>query len=336
VEAKEPYDYPYLPPFTGALHPPVQPGPDGHFDYLEPGSRDFLAAHCYACIRRTLDVFEGYNGEPIPWFFASAYERLEVVPYLSWDNAQSGFGYLEMGEDYSRGTAHPFALNFDAISHEIGHLIVFGKIGVPEYGPASHDFFAFHEAAADFISLLGLLSFDTVLERVLRRTKGNLLILNELDRFAELSDEKQIRSFNHSLKVRDVGLEVHDYSKPFAGGLFDLFVEFYQWLSFDRGISDLNPRLFRDLRRELSASAMERLLSTSREEYSLKHFAAKAVLAEARDAIGKILLKSWSQLRPETMTFRSAADAMIYAVEDSQYNILAEQAFDIFAWREIV
>src|ERR1700756_2663246 len=36
IEPKTPYTFPDIPPYQGAVYPPVEPGPDGHFDYLEP------------------------------------------------------------------------------------------------------------------------------------------------------------------------------------------------------------------------------------------------------------------------------------------------------------
>ena len=73
-----------------------------------------------------------------------------------------------------------------------------------------------------------------------------------------------MRLFSHSLKLGDVGSEVHDLSKPFAGALFDMLIEIYQVLLFERGLSDLDPRDFSDLRSELSGSELERELSASR------------------------------------------------------------------------
>ncbi|MCU0973506.1 MAG: hypothetical protein MUF80_06075, partial [Burkholderiales bacterium] len=68
-----PYDYPYLPPYHGRHHPPVEPGADGHFDHLEPASREFMAAHLYGTLRFVLDVWEKYFGGEIPWHFADDY-----------------------------------------------------------------------------------------------------------------------------------------------------------------------------------------------------------------------------------------------------------------------
>ena len=110
---KQPYQFPYLPPYAGALQAPATAGPDGHFDTIPIGTPEFEAAHVYACVRRVLDICESYLGREIPWFFEPTYDRLEIVPRLRWDNAQSGYGFLEMGEDLARGEPQPFALNFD-------------------------------------------------------------------------------------------------------------------------------------------------------------------------------------------------------------------------------
>jgi hypothetical protein len=332
---KQPYQFPYLPPYVGALRPPAEAGPDGHFDTIPIGTPEFEAAHLFACVRRVLDICESYLGREIPWFFAPTYDRLEIVPRLHWDNAQSGYGFLEMGEDNARGEPQPFALNFDSVAHEVGHLIVFGVMGLPVREPP-HEYFAYHEAVADFVALISLLHFDTALDLLLRRTRGNLLIANELDRFAELSDEKQVRLFSHSLRMSDVSSEVHDLSKPFAGGLFDILIEFYQTLLFERGLSDLDPRDFRDLRSELTEEELEQQLSISMADHEIQHFAMKSMLEEARDMMGEILVRSWTNLTPDTLDYREAALALISAAETGRLSRFAASVADNFAWRGIL
>ncbi|WP_353000610.1 hypothetical protein [Mesorhizobium sp. M0808] len=332
---KQPYEFPYLPPYVGALRPPAEAGPDGHFDSIPIGTREFEAAHTYACVRRVLDIFESYVGREIPWFFEPTHVRLEIVPRLRWDNAQSGYGFLEMGENEARGEPWPFALNFDAVAHEVGHLIIFGVMGVPRSDPP-HEYFAYHEAVADFIALIGLLHFDTVLDIVLRRTRGNLLIANELDRFGEISDERQVRLFSHSLRMSDVSAEVHDLSKPFAGALFDILVEIYQVLLFERGLSDLDPRDFRDLRSELSEEDLQEQLSLSLGGNDRRLFALKSALEEARDLVGEMLVRSWEELEPHSITFQEAAEALIAAAESGRARRFASSVIDNFAWREIL
>ena len=156
----------------------------------------------------------------------------------------------------------------------------------------------YHEAIADFISLLGLLQFDTAVDRILRRTSGNLLIHNELDRFAELSDEKQIRSFNNSLRMGDVSDDVHDRSKPFAAALFDCLVEVYQRILFERGVSDIDPRRYSHLRQQMPPAIIEKSLRNSRVGYEIMHFATKAALQEARDIVAESVIRSWDRWSP--------------------------------------
>ncbi len=336
VEPKVPYFFPELPPYAGRLRPPAEPGPDGHFDYLEPGTDGFLDAHVYACVRRVLDICEGYVGREIPWYFEPTVDRLEIVPRIpEWDNAQSGFGYLELGESDRADRRSCYGLNFDAIAHEVGHLVLLGEIGLPEDGEGGPDFLAYHEAVADFLSLLGLLHFDTALDRLLRRTRGNLLLENELDRFAETSNERQIRTFSNSLRLGDVSREVHDRSRPFGGALFDSLIEVHQALLYDRGLSDIDPRRFSDLRRQMEPSLIERALADDAAAYEFRHFAVKAALAEARDIVGEALVRSWPRLDPYDLDFATAAEAFLVAVDRGRGRPFAPQIEDCFGWRGI-
>ncbi|ESW62963.1 hypothetical protein X771_31535 [Mesorhizobium sp. LSJC277A00] len=280
---------------------------------------------------------QGYIGRDIVWFFEPNLSRLEIVPYIpDWDNAHSGFGFLELGENDPVSRASCFALNFDSMAHEMGHLILLSELGVLEGDGANTDFFAYHEAVADFVSLLGLLQFDTAVDRILRRTSGNLLINNELDRFAELNDEKQIRLFNNSLRIGDVSDEVHDRSKPFAAGLFDCLVEVYQTLLFQRGLSDVDPRRYSHLRQQMAPSVIEKSLRDSKADYANKHFASKAALQEARDIIGESVVRSWSYLEPDSLTFRTAALAFLEMADRGRGHPYMDQLEDCMKWRNIL
>lgn len=334
-DGKEPYQFPYLPPFTGAMLPPVEPGPDGNFDHLAVGTWQFEAAHVFACAARVLEIAESYWGAPIPWFFGATYERLEIVPWLAWDNAQSGFGFLEMGEDEAQGHPEPFGLNFDAVAHEMAHLVLFGCMGLPRSVP-HEDFYAYHEAAADFLALLGLLHFDTALDNVLRRTEGNLLITNELDRFAELAQEEHIRLFSNSLTLSMVGAEEHDRSRPFGGALFDCLIEIYQTLLFERGLSELDPRRYWNFRTEATRAEIEWLSRAEAAGYRLQHFAYKSALEEARDIVGEAFVRSWGLLTPELFDYRDAALAIVESVARGRAPRFAGIMADAFEWREIL
>jgi len=105
IDKETPYEFPYLPPYRGPAHPPVLPDAAGHFDYLDVNTRDFIAVHMYGGIRRTLDIWEGYFGRRIEWQFRQRFNRLELVPIINWDNAQSGFGFIETGFGPSQATS---------------------------------------------------------------------------------------------------------------------------------------------------------------------------------------------------------------------------------------
>ena len=65
------------PPWTGSIEPPAEAGPDGHFDHLEPGTKQFEAAHLFGTVRFVLDIWEDYFGRTIPWHSSKHYDRVE-------------------------------------------------------------------------------------------------------------------------------------------------------------------------------------------------------------------------------------------------------------------
>lgn len=333
VLTKDPYEFPYLPPFVGNCHAPAEAGPDGHFDTLNPGTRQFAAAHVFAVVCRVMDVWESYLGGPIPWFFAGEYERLEIIPFLDWNNAQSGFGFLELGTETAvNGQAYPFALNFDVIAHEVGHAIQFSTMGVPETLSRDSDFGAFHEASADLVSLLSFLSFDSGIDRLLRGCDGNLLLLNELNRIGELSGDRQIRLACNDRRLSDVAQEVHDRSRPFTGAVFDTVVDLFHRTLAGEGIVD--ERLPRIDIRNIDAAALNDISAVTKSAYRDRPLLFKSALVEARDRVGQSLASAWGALDPSTVTFFDAAKAMIENA-DRRDPALADLLAVNFHWREI-
>jgi hypothetical protein len=245
---KQPYGATWLPPFDGARHRPIRSGPDRHFDHLDPHGRSFLGVHAYACVHFVLGIWQNYLGHPVGWFFDQTFERLEIVPLVDWENAQAGYGFLELGYANVDGIKRPYALNFDTVAHEVGHLISLSEMGLPTAVSHDNDFFPFSEAFSDLVSLISFLHFDSAIDRLLRRTKGNLLIHNELNRFAETSPETQIRLATNFRRMSEVTQEAHDRALPFVGAVFDSLVELYHQELVRNGCAD--PRLLdSDLRR---------------------------------------------------------------------------------------
>ncbi|MGL4967007.1 MAG: hypothetical protein ACRC67_37650 [Inquilinus sp.] len=331
---KEPYEYPYLPPFVGEVFPPAEASYDGHFDQIPLGSRQFLAAHAFASVGRVLDIWESYIGRPIVWHFAETYERLEIIPRIDWDDAQSGYGFLELGQDRGPDERnYPFALNFDVIAHEIGHAILFSLIEVPVNGLNQGDYAPFHEASADLISLLSFLHFDSGLDRLLRHCSGNLLILNELNRIAELVGDRQVRLASNARRMSEVTGEVHDRSRPFTGAVFDTIVDSYHARLVAEGLAD--EKLLEIDIKNISGVAMERISSFTERAFRARPFLFKSALSRARDDVALALSQAWLRLDADDLTFEQAALAVAYA-GDRIDPMLATAFEDNFRWREII
>lgn len=327
---KDPYEPPYLPPYDGDTHVPALPDAEGHFDHIPENSRAFLSAHAYACVARVLDIWESYTGGNIPWHFGEAYKRLEIVPYLDWDDAQSGFGYLELGHE--AGGRNPHALNFDVIAHEVGHSVLFSQVGLPS-GRDLQDFAPFHEGNADLISLLSFMHFDTGLDRLLRHCQGNLLVLNELNRIAELSGDRQIRVASNARRMSEVSGEVHDQSRPLTGAVFDTIVDSYQARLVEEGYAD--ERLLDIDIRNLERRDLDQISRIMAKGFQSRPYLFKSALARARDDVAVALALSWRQMDADNLTFSAFASALVD--ESHRLSPQLSRQFEVnLNWREII
>lgn len=330
------YEYPYQPPFIGDRFPPAEAGPDGHFDHLDPQSREFVCAHVFATLRRVLDIWESYLGHEIIWHFAQTYERLEIIPQVNWHNAQSGYGYMEFGiERGDRENALPYALNFDVIAHEFGHALIFAEMGTPTRS-AGRQYFGYHESVSDLIALISLLHFDSVLDRLLRSTNGNLLTMNELNRIAELAGDKQIRTASNDRKMSTVSDAVHDLSKPFTGAIFDTLVELYHRDAVDQGLVDLPKEVSHDRLFELDHHEIELIGTRFAEAFAARSFLLKSTLENARDLLGSAIARSWSTLDPDTLNYAVAGAAIADQFDEMGEPDAGDILMENLEWREIV
>jgi len=313
LDKSSPYVFPYLPPYAGPVAAAAEPSDDGHFDHLETGTRAFAAAQLFGSVCHTLEVWEGYAGRRIPWHFQRP--RLEAIPFVEWDNAQAGYGYLETGYgDAPDGTLWPFALSLDVVAHEVGHLLLYTLVGLPEPDAVTHQFGAFHESAADLVALVALLQFDRVIERLVGRTRGNLFVDNELNRFAELSASSEIREVSNDLTLATVGedAEIHRLSLVLTGAFFDILVEAFLLRLQALGVIGVDEVA---AARATTGHGQEpvwlsaRLAAASAARPAVFHRA----LAEARDFLGTRLAAAWLLLPPEDMTFGRVAGAFLAA-----------------------
>jgi hypothetical protein len=336
---KQPYDFPVGPPYTGAHNPLVRPGPDRHFDHLDVDSREFKCATMYATVRRTLDIFQGYFGRTIPWHFETRFARMELIPLIEWDNAQSGFGFLEFGfgRKPNGGIDHtsPYCENFDVLAHELGHSIIFSEVGIPE-NPADDaiDYGGFHESCGDLVAIVSVLHFNTIVDRLLDNTRGNLFTANELDRVGELSASRQIRIAFNSVRMSDVGDEPHERSLPLTGGIFDILVEVFQknLVTANLITQDLADESTQGTGRQQDEADIQRKFDAA---YARKEAQFKTALLAARDYLGTLLAHTWSSLRPPNfLTYHDILRALLRA-DRSITGEHQETIRSCFGWRGI-
>ena len=328
----------YLPPWDGPFHLPAEPNGAGHFDDLEPGTPEFEAAHVYGTVRFVLDVWEDYFGGPIEWHFARDLDRLEISLLRAMNNATMGYGFLEVGYDQTLpGPPRPFTLNFDVLAHEVGHAIIYSQVGVPDPNAVEGEYFGFHESAADQVALVTLLQFESVIDRLLVQTRGNLYVLNELNRIAELSEHRQLRLADNTLTLADFEhgwSDEHLLSQPLTGAIFDILVDiFHEYLIDRRLISPETEDLADHL--EYHPQYVRLMQSLFDEAYEQDPDGFKGALIEARDTLGLMLAGAWSRLSPDFLTFEDLGDAMIEADRDLFGRRFETQILQSFRWRYI-
>ncbi|MFC7535499.1 hypothetical protein [Actinoplanes sp. GCM10030250] len=336
---KLPYNRFFRPPYQGGFNPPVQPGPDGHFDHLDPNTREFSAATMYATVRRVLDIWEDYFGRTIQWHFESDFARLELIPLIEWNNAQSGYGFLEFGFGRTaNGTidhTRPYCENFDVLAHELGHSIIFAEVGFPA-SPTDEgiDYGGMHESSGDLVAIIASLHFHSVVDHLLESTKGNLLTINGLDRVGELSDSRQIRIAFNGLRMSDVGDEPHDRSLPLTGAVFDTMVEVFQHdLVAKKLISD--DLRVRSTNLPGTAADLAQIQADFTAAYAGNEAAFKESLLLARDYVGKLLAVTWGKLSPDFLTYHSILRTMLDADRELTGGENSTVIRECFAWREI-
>jgi len=340
AKGKQPYDDRSLPPWDGPQSPPVRPNDQGHFDTYKPGSPEFTCCTMYATVRRVLDVWEGFFGRPIDWHFARHYPKMELIPQLEWNNAQSGWGFIEFGFgtdergriDHNR----PYCQNFDVLAHELGHSIIFSVVGWPSNDEEAVDYGGFHESAGDLVALMTSLHFDTMLDRLLQSTHGDLFSRNELSRLAELSTSREIRIAFNDETMRTVGNEPHDRSLPLTGAIFDIFVEVFQHILVKNELisKELAARSFNNSQPLWPPEAAE-IRNQFSKAYAGHESEFKQALILARDYLGKLLAKAWDKLDPNTLTYSNVALALMDADLSLTRGLFHPVIRSCFEWRKI-
>ena len=227
-----------LPPFRGPIHRPVCPDDEGHFDRI-PGARRSSRKRMSSG-RSGLSSTSGsaISAGRIEWHFADDYRQLEIVILPISITPTRATALWKIGAHPAPdGMLLPYALNFDVMAHELGHLIIYSTIGVPSPAAQRAEYYGFQESAADTTALIAALHFESLIAHLLEETHGNLYVFNELDRFAELSPHDQIRLASNDVKLSKFTAgwdDEHALSQPLTGALFDVAVDIFQELLVER------------------------------------------------------------------------------------------------------
>lgn len=302
------------PPWTGPHRPAVRPSAAGHFDHLRPSDPGFRQAHLYGCVRYALDVWERYLGRPIEWHFRRHFERLEVVALTGWPNAHMGYGFLEAGQRPVGGSRiADLALDFDVVSHEIGHALMMSFAGRFSPDAVSADYEAFHEASSDLVALVAVLHLGVVVEEFMEISRGNLDSFNRLNRFAELSGTQQIRLANNNRTMADFvrgWRSEHELAEPVIAGFFDAFVEVYNEMLVATGAI---PRALEALaeRAEVDPSLRRHVQRGFDRAFARRPEPFYVALARARDLAAATMIRLWQNIDPVRFRFADVLDILL-------------------------
>jgi hypothetical protein len=341
---KKLYDDDTLPPYRGDVGAAAKPNDAGHFHELDEKTREFEAAHCFAAMRMVLDVWEGYSGERVRWFFRDDYRQLEVIPYVNWPNGQAGYGFIELGYGKGdNGEEHPFSLNFDVLAHEMGHIILASEIGMP-FDADSTQYAGFQEAASDIISLISVLHFEHFRKHLLDKTHGNLYVDNELNELAELSPTEQIRTACHSVKMSEVAYawtpakyltqkQIHSLGQPFTAAVFDILVEIFHEILVEK---KLISRALDELADPdgMKKDELDKIKGEFKSAYAAAPDGFMDALETARDIVGERLVKSWRRLDVDELTLWNAAASLLTVDRRLSGEKYQKIIRDCLRWRE--
>ena len=191
------------------------------------------------------------------------------------------------------------------LAHELGHAFIYSLLGLPPPDRVSAEFLAFHESAADCAAMIAVLHFDSVVNDLLRTSRGNIYLPNELNRIGELSDTEQLRIASNSLTIADVpdprtpAVELTQRGPPHDRPAADR----RRLRHPGRGVPEIprrgaihQPRARRAVSPETSDAPSKVVQAGFDRAYAGRHDAFKAALLDARDYVGRLLAGTWRLL----------------------------------------
>ncbi len=292
----------------------------------------------YANARRILDIWEDYMGREIAWPFTLEFSRLELIPLTNWDNAQSGWGYLEFG--YPRTSwggmdrARPYCENFCMVAREIAYFIILSEVGIPTESGNTREFNGFLRSSIDISAIISLFHFHKVLDYVLDSSAGNIFSINELNRLGDLAQNQLFRAAFNYERASTVGESSYEMSLPLTGAVFDIMVEVYKQELINARLIDQELADRADVSRSWVSD--EYAVQT---DFDIAYINAKpefkTALCLARDYLGSLLARAWSGMYPNDLSYYNVGRHLLFADSFVSGGRYQEVIRECFAWREI-
>lgn len=216
--------------------------PDANGDFLfEPSSEEsFDAVHTYTVVRQVLTMYQRALQKKLGWQWNTGTNTtpISVFPHAG-ETANAFYSRQEKALKFfffrpaGAGAGTPFVhtcRSLDIVAHETGHAVL------DAMKPGWLSFFSppqtggLHESFGDLTSIFLVLSQLDQVEYIVAETKADLHQKNILASVAEqfgtaLGRPNGLRNADNDLKLSEVTNEVHDISKVFTGGVYDVLAD---------------------------------------------------------------------------------------------------------------
>lgn len=220
---------------------PVIRSSSGDFIF-PPKTPESDCAHTYAVVRMTLTMYERANGgKPLPWAWNSSSNTDPVICHpragyganAYYSRSAKALKFLYFKPSGWTKTVHT-CRSLDIVAHETGHAVLDGlKPGWLGWGNPPQTG-GLHESFGDLSAIFLALSQLDQVEALIAMTKANLHLKNFLAKVAEefgaaLGRPMGLRNADNNLKLSEVSNQVHDISKVFTGGIYDVMADIFEF-----------------------------------------------------------------------------------------------------------
>ena len=236
-----------LPPTMPKLRYFVEGFRGGGFDL---SSKEGRAAHVYVVVNNFINMIQSHM--PIPLEKWAATTNLTIRPHAG-NKLNASYNrfsiQLYIGKHPTTNDLVYTCLSTEVVCHELGHAIL-DAIRKDLWNSPFFEVWAFHEAFADFISMMNALQYNKIVDRILQETSGDLKRPSIFAKIAEhlaetayaISQEGSPdflrNAVNHFTYIDptslpensakdQLSLDPHNFGRIMLGSLYDCFVEIY-------------------------------------------------------------------------------------------------------------